>query len=498
MPVTLVYLAIVIWAAARHEPWRDEVVPLSIARHAQSLAELAAPLRFEGHPMLWYLVLWGGYRLVAETWVLKLASVASAAGAIFLLNRSALPWWLRWLFTFSFFPIYQYSVVSRGYSLEMLLLFGFCGLYPHRRDHPLALALVLAALANTEAFGLIMAVAAVAMLVAEKLAANSSANSLWREVASDPWMQGATAVYVAGLALAAWVAFPAAGHPLTGFRRLDLWTVAGGVGRAVVQPLGHATQFAVLPAPSLWAWGYFAYLTRRLPVLCFAASALIGIETLFNLVYGPGAPWHVGNVMLVVVAAMWLATASPTATGTRLALPEPVRVWLGRLLLAGVTAAFAGQVLLGIGHLSLDRQYDYSANRRLAALLQEPSLAGAVVMGEPDTPLWSLPYYADNRIYLPREATYRDWGMFAPPRRTQYDLASLLQAARSVRDRPVVITLGMELSVPGTYVNFRGTQFEETFLITDETRADFQASTRLLAHLGPTITDENYYVYVLR
>ena len=408
--VTGLYAAVVVWGAAHHEPWRDEVVPLSIARHARSLAELAAPLKFEGHPILWYLVLWSAYAVVGRTWVLKVASVGSAVGAVFLLNRSPLPWWLRWLFTFSFFPIYQYSVISRGYSLEMLLLFAFCALYPRRRERPLALGFVLAALANTEAFGLIIAVAAGAMVVVEGLTSVVD----WRAVASDVRVRGAAVVYLAGLALAAMVAFPESSHRLAGFERLDVWSVVAGVGRAIAQPAAHATSIGVLPAPSFWVWGYFVYLARRPPVLAFAATALIGIEALFDLVYGPGAPWHTGHVMLVLVATMWL-DASGTVAGRALpARLEHARVWLGRLLAGVVTIVFAGHVLLGADVLAKDLHHEYSANRRLAELLRaDPALANAVVTGEPDTPLWSLSYYADNRIYLPREDTFRAWGMFA-------------------------------------------------------------------------------------
>src|SRR6185503_18167105 len=119
----------------------------------------------------------------AQTWVLKAASLASAIGAVYLLNRSPLPWWLRWLVTFSFFPIYQYSVISRGYSVEMLLLFAFCALYVSRHRHPLLLATVLAALANTETFGFIIAIAAAAMLVVQV--------SDWRAAVSDRWLLAA-------------------------------------------------------------------------------------------------------------------------------------------------------------------------------------------------------------------------------------------------------------------------------------------------------------------
>src|SRR5262249_23136150 len=131
----------------------------------------------------------------------------------------------------------------------------------------------------------------------------------------------------------------------------------------------------------------------------------------------------------------------------------------------------------------------------------DPGLANAVVMGEPDPPLWSLPYYADNRIYLAREGAYRAWGIFAPPRRVAYDLDALLAAARGVRverDCPVVITLGWGLDATATHTIFRDTPFEETFTIDGASRAAFLAATRPLARLDQTMTDERYDVYVLR
>lgn len=507
--LTLLYAAVVVWAAIHHEPWRDEVVPLSIARNARTLGELTAPLKISGHPILWYLVLRAGYGLVGRTWILKAASLTSAIGAIFLFTRSPLRWWLRALFVFSFFPLYQYSVVSRGYSLEMLLLFGFCALYPRRHRHPLGLALVLVALANTEAFGFIMAVAAAVMLVADGLT-----NAVdWRALVSDRWVRAAAVVYLVGLTVAAITTIPAPAHTLSGVRNLELASVAAGVGRAIAQPVGHAAAFAALPipwssraflpVPSVFVWGYFVYLAWNLPVLCFTAISLVGIEVLFNVVYGPGAPWHVGNLMLVLVAAMWLDASTVDRgrrAGGRLAC---ARIWLGRVLTVAVTAVLAGQVLLAVTYIRTDIQYDYSSNRRLAELLEsDPTLADAVVMGEPDTPLSSLSYYADNRTYLAREGKFAAWGNFLPPRQTTYDLGALLRSARRVHDEcgcPVVITLGLYGVPPGTYANFAGTVIEEQFVITAEARAEFLAATELLAQFrGPTMTDERYDVYVLR
>ncbi len=497
--ITAVYAAVAIWTSMHHEPWRDEVVPISIARRAGSFAELAAPLKFEGHPILWYVLLWAAYFVVGQTWVLKAASVGSAIGAVFLLNRSPLPWWLCLVFTFSFFPLYQYGVVSRGYSLEMLLLFAFCAVYPHRRERPLLVACVLAALANTEAFGLIMAGAGVAMLLVEGVMSGPSA---WRGIVTDRRLLGAASIFLAGGALSAAVAFPDSSHPLTGFQRLDLAGIAAGVGRAILYPVAHAAQFHVVPWADAWVWAYFVYLARTPPVLAFCFASLVGMEVLFNLVYGPGAPWHVGNAFLVLVASAWL---DATASASTLAIPASLaqgRTWLGRVLAVAIVVVFANHAWLAAQHVEVDLAHDYSANRRLAELVHDdPSLATAVVMGEPDTPLWSVSYYLDNRIYLPREAVFRDWGMFSSSRPTDWDLDALLRTARSARDAcacPVVITMGYDVRQPGAYTNFGGSRFEERFRITSEARDAFLAATQPLGRLGPTITDENYEVFVLR
>jgi len=497
--LTSAFAAVVIWGAVHHEPWRDEVVPLSIARQAQSLGELAEPLTHEGHPILWYLLLWLAYHAVGATWVLKAASLACAIGGVFLLHRSPLPLWLTAIVSFSFFPLYQYSVVSRGYSLEMLLLFACCALYPRRGEHPLALALLLAALANTEAFGLIMAVAIAVMTFADGVLRRTPL----RTVAADRWVVAALVVYLTGLGLAAAVALPESSHALGGFQGLDLGQIAAGVGRAIAHPLEHSSGFVNLPAPSLWVWAGFLYLAHNPPVLGFAATSLVGIEVLFNVVYGPRAPWHIGNAMLVLVASAWFDAAATTATWNLPSALERARPWLARALAIALAVLFAGQVPRALAYLEADLANDHSSNRLLGELLRDdPRLAGAVLLGEPDTPLWSVRYYADNRVYLAREKQFRDWGVFVPSRLRRYDLGALLAEARTLRAEcgcAVVITLGWDIDRFGTNVNFRGTQFEESFEVDAATRAEFLAATQPLARLrGPTITDESYDVFLLR
>jgi hypothetical protein len=495
--VIVVYAAVVVWAATHHEPWRDEVVPLSMARHAQSLGELLDAIKFEGHPILWYLVLWAAAQLTDHVWVLKVASIASAVAAMFLLARGPLPWWLKGLFIFSFFPLYEYSVISRAYALEMLALFAFCTLYPHRRAHPVALAVTVAMLANAEGPGLVMAAAAVGMVVVEGVMTGE-----WRRVITDRRVAVASVICIAGFALAVTIGTPAEGHRSDDLDLLAPSSIAAAVPKAIVWPAGHAGMLTILPWPSLLVWAFIAYLVRRPPVLFFAAAALMLLEASANAVPGLGAPRHLGSVMLVVIAAIWLDVAGG-APELRLG-PSVMRArrWLGGALAVAMAISLAHQVSRGVSRLAIDVRGDYSSSRRLSELLRhDPSLAGAVVMGEPDARVFSLPYYADNRIYVPREDAYRDWAIWTRHRLVSYDLGALLGAARRVRQQcacPVVVTLGWPLTQADDHTSYHGTPLEEHFTVSSEAREEFLTATRLLARLGPSITDEHYDVYVLQ
>ena len=55
--IVVAYATVVVVTASYHELWRDEVVPLSIARGMPSFVDLWHMVRHEGHPLLWYAIL---------------------------------------------------------------------------------------------------------------------------------------------------------------------------------------------------------------------------------------------------------------------------------------------------------------------------------------------------------------------------------------------------------------------------------------------------------
>ena len=68
---TLAYGVVVTVLASHHELWRDEVRALNIAAHSGTPAQLVRRLENEGHPILWYLLLYAGYHLTGTMLVIK-------------------------------------------------------------------------------------------------------------------------------------------------------------------------------------------------------------------------------------------------------------------------------------------------------------------------------------------------------------------------------------------------------------------------------------------
>lgn len=143
--------------ATHHEVWRDEVRAFSLSRDASSLTHLWHSLQDEGHPMLWYLLLYAGFGATGSVVVLPVLSLVIAGAAVFLfIFRSPFPRWIKCIFVFSGLPLYEYSIMARNYGISMLLFFAFAAMYQLKNRHALVLGFILAALSNTNIHSLLL------------------------------------------------------------------------------------------------------------------------------------------------------------------------------------------------------------------------------------------------------------------------------------------------------------------------------------------------------
>src|SRR2546430_2986570 len=149
--ITAIYFGVVLVGILNHEMWRDEFEPWLIARDAKSFSQLFTNWRYEGHPMSWYLLLYAVTRVSTNPVLMQILHLAVATASIYLFNRySNFSILQRTLFSFGYYSVYEYSVISRGcYALSFLLVLLFCVLYKNRPKSILWLFVVLFLLANT-------------------------------------------------------------------------------------------------------------------------------------------------------------------------------------------------------------------------------------------------------------------------------------------------------------------------------------------------------------
>ena len=150
------YVALLAWAIPFHEPWADEAQAWQIAR-TLSLPRIFQALHYEGHPSLWYLLLWILSRVhtsyAGMHWV---AGAIAVAGVAVLLFASPFPRFVKLLLPFTFYLAFQYAIVARTYVMAPLLLFLCAWIWPLKHRYPWLLALGLGLLANVALHAAVM------------------------------------------------------------------------------------------------------------------------------------------------------------------------------------------------------------------------------------------------------------------------------------------------------------------------------------------------------
>lgn len=134
-----------------HEPWRDEVQAWFLAKY-KSIPELIEFSRFDGHPILWHLIIMPFAKLGAPIWTMHIISyICVSVSAYFFLFKTKLNSVAKIVCLFSIPFLYLYSSVSRNYCLVLLVGMLICVLYSKRYEHPLMYSLLITLMIYTHA-----------------------------------------------------------------------------------------------------------------------------------------------------------------------------------------------------------------------------------------------------------------------------------------------------------------------------------------------------------
>lgn len=500
------FIALTTTVATHHEMWRDEVRAFSVATRAASWPALANSLHQEGHPILWYAILRIAYSTEHSPLVLPVVSLAIAAVAVFLVLRFApFPFWMRLLITFGAFLGYEYSVVTRSYGLGILLMLTSCIAFPKRHERPIPLAVALGMMANTSvhaAFaGLILALVWLMDVFKPALRGSLARPS---SIAALGIVAGAIALALISahpsppMAFALWpsqfepgkvmrVLLADPGLSLKGVMRASL-TGAGELpwARVGLDPEMMSRLLADIAIASV-AWA----LRKNRACLLGLVLAIFGFEVLFRFIYS-GSARHEGILAFLMISLCWAACTEPKTADM------PGR---RRAIALGLLPLLVPQTLALPIIARRDFMHPESSSKAFGNLIrQTPPYRDAVVMGEPDYMMEAMPYYASNRVFMPRQGEfhYRVYFDRGTKRRLDLHLGTLVDIADSLSctsGQPVLLAIGYPKLLTDTageaHPAYRGTLFrwnsaERTRLFT---------RGRLVSSFTGATTDENYSVF---
>lgn len=492
-----IWLTIVIFTETRHEFWRDEVRALSLARAATSPLDLFELTRYDGHPILWFLLLFIGKSIVDTQLILPIISISVAfAAVIIFLFFSPFPFWIRCLFIFNALSFYEYSVIARNYGISMLLMFAVAMIYRNRGQYPLLLASVLALLANTNVHSAILVCLITALWVCDTIIEQRTASvRVW-----SLSLYLSFAIVFASVLLCVVSSMPKENAILTSvydFSVRDLWS---SFVDAVLRPgqTFSALMPKVLPLlVSLLLYLAVLGLIHRPNLALTALGSLIAFGLFFRLGYG-GSYRHQGLFLVFLLVLYWIYIES-------LKNDKAIKRIKYLLFNTGLYVAMLLLILWNVHKTTVavwgDINLEISSSKAFGEFLNTSKFyKNAIIVPEPDYLLESLPYYAKNRIYLPREnrfGTTVSWTTEANYRLSLGELLSLAIDLKSRFDQPVLIVLG-HWDIYKYEHRKKNFSYNKIFTWNKDEFTEFNRLTILVAKFMSAYSDENYLVYAIR
>lgn len=449
--LTIVYVAVVLPFVWRHEIWRDEAQAFLLARDSASPWQLVMNARYEGHPLLWHMLLWCLTRIWLNPLGMQLLHLAMAAGSVYLFARYApVPFLTKILFAFSYYSFFEYAIIARNYQPMLLLTLAFCVLWQRRRSSFLWQSLVLGLLAHTNIFGTLISLALFSLMFWEMNATRIGWGA-WRA----HYVRSGLAILLFG-ALAAAAIMTMKPPADSGFATTWTWNLTPHH----IQETQRAVWGGLMPVPpdteNFWNrnildghnaknvttylyWlvgitaGLLLFSPRGLYVYLIGSSAIVA----FIYVKYIGSVRHQGSLYVVLLCAAWIALAPR---------PKPPR-YFGQLARGLLQVALIGFLAVhvwasvivykNISHMKLTN------GRQAAECLKQNMRPDEPLIADLDATTASIAaYLPGHQFYFPRGdrwGTYTIWDQ-ARHKKSAFQIARAM--AEEKKQSVIVILFG--------------------------------------------------------
>jgi hypothetical protein len=158
--IFILYLLLSGFSIFNHEMWVDELHSWNIAKGSDSFSALLSNIRYEGHPPVWYSLLWILSKFTHNLFYVQLLHIVIAQLTILvILFYAPFQRLTKILLPFGYYFLYEYAALSRNYAIALLFIFCLCIIiHRHFKYKTIAYYSLLLFASNTHLLGLLLAV----------------------------------------------------------------------------------------------------------------------------------------------------------------------------------------------------------------------------------------------------------------------------------------------------------------------------------------------------
>ncbi|MGA8593761.1 MAG: hypothetical protein WB676_03365 [Bryobacteraceae bacterium] len=435
--VTLLFLGLFLVELLHHQPWQDELNAWGMAVASRDLSSLYHYLHYEGHPSLWYLLLWVGTRWTHSPLGMTCIEAVIGIGTylvIGLLSPFSIP--EKVLLFLSYFVSFEYTVISRPYGLCFLFVLLYAVVRTRRPQNVALLACLLGLIANTDMVGVILSGAlvmeyAAAVFFARPDDPKPSPKQLWI----------ASAVYVALVAFCIYLLSPASDIGVRSGGRMfseagnlkHLRRVVAGTAAVPLFPISSTFPdhfWGFIPsvhslfywlAPPFVAISVYFLFRRHKNLLILIGVTSGGCLLFFHLIFPYPSVRHFGVAFMAFVVALWIPRYRNGG------IPKMAVLLLAVNAVAGILAVY-GQWHRPFSNASATAEWIRSQGLEKATLLGSTDLGVAGVAEELERPVYFL------------DCSCTDSFLLFSSRRDSFDSAQVV---------PRIVTAGRQVPLNG-------------------------------------------------
>lgn len=399
------FLIIILLGALNHAPWRDEAQSWLIVRDLD-FSEMISQMPYEGTPPLWHLLLFPLAKLglpYASEFILHY--LIAAASIFLLIFYSPLPRWIKFAAPFSYYFLFEYSVIARNYNLSILLLFIIATLYEKRWQKPVLYSSMIFLLSWSNIHSLIPAALLGGFFIFEFT--KKVINENWSKLQTKHLVSASLVVFGPISAVLMLIPYP---DQLSGYAFYSWPAITNALSVALLPQLAGTlapSHYLFLIISLLWI-PLTVLLIKNRQALLFFSLACAWLFFIFITKHF-GDLRHYGLILVFLLFAWWLSLIIKTAAP----LKNPKATRYAELL---ILAVLISQALYSANFYYQNVKKDFSGAKEIADYIKENNLDNKQIATYPSySGSALLPYLPEQKFYqfeTGRQDTFLTWDVF--------------------------------------------------------------------------------------